>query len=66
MEEFLIYYQEKFSDVLIPAENVAKQEFLGKGDQFLIHEMHICAKYIRSFWSCTQRKLETACQMDHC
>ena len=35
MKEFLQSVKGKFSDVLIPAENITKQDFLGKGRHFL-------------------------------
>jgi len=34
MEEFLVCVKEKFSDVLLPIENITKQDILGKGNHF--------------------------------
>jgi len=40
LKNILIYVQEKFFDVLIPAEYITKQDLLGKGDHFLSISIH--------------------------
>ncbi|XP_065920610.1 tyrosine-protein kinase receptor UFO-like [Dysidea avara] len=41
MKEILVYVKEKFSDVLLPVENIVKQDFLGKGAFGVVHKGHL-------------------------